>query len=368
MAEDVTLSVSDAVELAKGQVSRWPSMTVVGEVSGFRGPNARSGHCYFEVKDGGASMSVIVWRGTHQKLSFELRDGLEVQLTGKFDIYKGTGRMSFVASRVEASGEGLLRQRIAELARRLQVEGLMDDRRKRPIPAFCSRVCVVTSLSGSVIEDVKRTLARRNSLVLIDVAGACVQGQQAPASIVRALGVAAASRPDAILLVRGGGSLEDLMCFNDEQVARVIADCPVPVVTGIGHEPDVTIADMVADRRCSTPTAAAESVAPAIDEVERQMNQRHVRLGRSMAALLETREASVESLARLSANAMGARLSRLEVQVEGLGARRCLQDPMAPLEARAADLAQTEERLHDAIPRSLSRKAEELCPAHAAPG
>ena len=162
MAEDVTLSVSDAVELAKGQVSRWPSMTVVGEVSGFRGPNARSGHCYFEVKDGGASMSVIVWRGTHQKLSFELRDGLEVQLTGKFDIYKGSGRMSFVASRVEASGEGLLRQRIAELARRLQVEGLMDDRRKRPIPAFCSRVCVVTSLSGSVIEDVKRTLARRN--------------------------------------------------------------------------------------------------------------------------------------------------------------------------------------------------------------
>ena len=310
MAEDVTLSVSDAVELAKGQVSHWPSMTVVGEVSGFRGPNARSGHCYFEVKDGGASMSVIVWRGTYQKLSFELRDGLEVQLTGKFDIYKSSGRMSFVASRVEASGEGLLRQRIAVLARRLQVEGLMDDRRKRPIPAFCSRVCVVTSLSGSVIEDVKRTLARRNPLVLIDVAGACVQGQQAPASIVRALGVAAASRPDAILLVRGGGSLEDLMCFNDEQVARAIADCPVPVVTGIGHEPDVTIADMVADRRCSTPTAAAESVAPAIDEVERQMNQRHVRLGRSMAALLETREASVESLARLSASASLAWRSR----------------------------------------------------------
>lgn len=127
MAEDVTLSVSDAVELAKGQVSRWPSMTVVGEALGLPRANARSGHCYFEVKDGGASMSVIVWRGTHQKLSFELRDGLEVQLTGKFDIYKGSGRMSFVASRVEASGEGLLRQRIAELARRLQVEGLMDD-------------------------------------------------------------------------------------------------------------------------------------------------------------------------------------------------------------------------------------------------
>ena len=163
MAEDVTLSVSDAVELAKGQVSHWPSMTVVGEVSGFRGPNARSGHCYFEVKDGGASMSVIVWRGTYQKLSFELRDGLEVQLTGKFDIYKSSGRMSFVASRVEASGEGLLRQRIAVLARRLQVEGLMDDRRKRPIPAFCSRVCVVTSPWPAVTRSCSSTWRARAS-------------------------------------------------------------------------------------------------------------------------------------------------------------------------------------------------------------
>lgn len=360
MAEEVTLSVSDAVGLAKTQVSRWPSVTVVGEVSGFRGPNARSGHCYFEVKDDGASMSVIVWRGTYQKLGFGLRDGLEVQLTGKFDIYKGSGKMSFVASRVTASGEGLLRQQIAELARRLQHEGLMDDARKRPIPAFCTRVCVVTSLSGSVIEDVKRTLARRNPLVLIDAVGCSVQGKDAPATILRALDVAAAARPDAILLVRGGGSLEDLMCFNDEQVARAIAACPVPVITGVGHEPDVTIADMVADRRCSTPTAAAESVAPAIDEVERQMNQRRVRLGRSMASLLERSRVGVDSLARLGESAMGARISRLGVLVDAFAARRCLQDPMAPLEVRAADLNQTEERLHEAIPRSLERQAELL--------
>ena len=358
MAADLALSVSDAVELAKGQVSRWPSMTVVGEVSGFRGPNARSGHCYFEVKDDGSAMSVIVWRGTYQKLGFQLRDGLEVQLTGKFDIYKGSGKMSFVASRVSASGEGLLRQQIAELARRLEREGLMDASRKRPIPAFCTRVCVVTSLSGSVIDDVKRTLARRNPLVLVDAVGCSVQGREAPATILRALDVAAAARPDAILLVRGGGSLEDLMCFNDESVARAIAACPVPVITGVGHEPDVTIADMVADRRCSTPTAAAESVAPAIDEVERQMGQRQVRLGRSMAALLSARRSEVESLARVSANAMGAQLAQRRVALDALGARRCLQDPMVPLESRAADLAQTEERLHDAIPRTLARRAE----------
>ena len=352
------LSVSDAVALAKGAVSAWPSLVVNGEVSGFRGPNARSGHCYFEVKDDGASMSVIVWRGTAAKMGFQLRDGLAVRLTGKFDVYKASGKLSFVASRVEAAGEGLLRQQVAELARRLEAEGLMDAARKRHVPVFCSRVCVVTSLSGSVIEDVKRTLARRNPLVQIDVVGCSVQGADAPATIMRALGTAAASRPDAILLVRGGGSFEDLMCFNDEALARAIAACPVPVVTGIGHEPDTTIADMVADRRASTPTAAAESVAPAIDEVERQMLQRQLRLGRAMSAALEVRLQRVGALAQMMAGNATADLARRRVALDALGARRCLQDPLAPIEARRADLLQTEERLHDAIPRSLERRRE----------
>ena len=352
------ISVTDAVALAKGAVSQWPTLVVGGEVSGFRGPNARSGHCYFEVKDDGASMSVIVWRGTAQKMGFQLRDGLAVQLTGKFDVYKASGKLSFVASKVEAAGEGLLRQQVAELARRLEREGLMDPARKRHVPAFCSRVCVVTSLSGSVIEDVKRTLARRNRLVEIDVVGCSVQGADAPATIVRALATAAAARPDAILLVRGGGSFEDLMCFNDESVARAIAACPVPVVTGIGHEPDTTIADMVADRRASTPTAAAESVAPAFDEVERQMLQRQVRLGRAMSAALSFRGQHVTSLARLMAGSVDAELSRRRVALDALGARRCLTDPLATVTARRDDLMQTEQRLHDAVPRSLARQRE----------
>ncbi|HIY80373.1 MAG TPA: exodeoxyribonuclease VII large subunit [Candidatus Olsenella excrementavium] len=352
------LSVSDAVALAKGAVSAWPTLVVNGEVSGFRGPNARSGHCYFDVKDDGASMSVIVWRGTAQKMGFELRDGLSVQLTGKFDVYKASGRLSFVASKVEAAGEGLLRQQVAELARALEREGLMDPSRKRHVPAFCSRVCVVTSLSGSVIEDVKRTLARRNPLVEIDVVGCSVQGAGAPATIVRALATAAASRPDAVLLVRGGGSFEDLMCFNDEGLARAIAACPVPVVTGIGHEPDTTIADMVADRRASTPTAAAESVAPAIDEVERQMLQRQVRLGRAMSAALEFRRQRMESAARIMAGSVEADLSRRRVALEALGGRGCLVDPLSSLRARGAGLLQTEQRLHDAIPRALALRGE----------
>lgn len=354
------LSVSEAVGLAKGNVSAWPSLSVTGEVSGFRGPNARSGHCYFEVKDDGASMSVIAWRGVYAHAGFELKDGLQIQLTGKFDIYKASGRLSFVASSMSVAGEGVLRQQVAELARKLEREGLMDPSRKRHIPAFCTRICVCTSLSGSVIEDVKRTLARRNPLVLIDVVGCSVQGAGAPATIVRALQVAAASNPDAVLLVRGGGSFEDLMCFNDESVARAVAECPVPVVTGIGHEPDTSIADMVADRRCSTPTAAAESVAPAIDDVERQMIQRQVRLGNSMRSMLEREYAGVESAGKLAASAMAARLAREGAFLDALGSRPCLTDPAAGIHARQSELEQTSERLHGALPRLLRHSREVL--------
>lgn len=354
------LSVSEAVGLAKGNVSAWPSLSVTGEVSGFRGPNARSGHCYFEVKDDGASMSVIAWRGVYAHAGFELKDGLQIQLTGKFDIYKASGRLSFVASSMSVAGEGVLRQQVAELARKLEREGLMDPSRKRHIPAFCTRICVCTSLSGSVIEDVKRTLARRNPLVLIDVVGCSVQGAGAPATIVRALQVAAASKPDAVLLVRGGGSFEDLMCFNDESVARAVAECPIPVVTGIGHEPDTSIADMVADRRCSTPTAAAESVAPAIDDVERQMIQRQVRLGNSMRSMLEREYAGVESAGKLAASAVAARLAREGAFLDALGSRPCLTDPAAGIHARQSELEQTSERLHGALPRLLRHSREVL--------
>ena len=355
-----SLSVSEAVGLAKGNVSAWPSLSVTGEVSGFRGPNARSGHCYFEVKDDGASMSVIAWRGVYAHAGFELKDGLQIQLTGKFDIYKASGRLSFVASSMSVAGEGVLRQQVAELARKLEREGLMDPSRKRRIPAFCTRICVCTSLSGSVIEDVKRTLARRNPLVLIDVVGCSVQGAGAPETIVRALQVAAASCPDAVLLVRGGGSFEDLMCFNDESVARAVAECPVPVVTGIGHEPDTSIADMVADRRCSTPTAAAESVAPAIDDVERQMIQRQVRLGNSMRSMLEREYAGVESAGKFAASAMTARLMRERAFLDALGSRPCLTDPAAGIHARQSELEQTSERLHGALPRLLRHSSETL--------
>ncbi|MDD7364577.1 MAG: exodeoxyribonuclease VII large subunit [Olsenella sp.] len=360
-AEDkVTLSVSDAVSLAKQRVASTPTLVVTGEVTGFRGPNARSGHCYFQVKDDQSAMDVIVWKGTYQHAGIDLRDGMELELSGRFDVYQRTGRLSFVARSVSVAGEGLLRQRVAELARRLEREGLMDPARKRPIPRFCTRVAVVTSLSGSVIDDVKRTLSRRNPLVEIDEVGCKVQGEGAPATIIRALAVAAAARPEAILLVRGGGSFEDLMTFNDEALARAVAACPVPVVTGIGHEPDTSICDMVADRRASTPTAAAESVAPAIDEVVETINARQDRLGKAVATMVARESQRVEELGARAGRSERARLGREEVYVGSLASRRVFREPMSMVTDRLDQLRMSEQRLHDAIPTSLQRRRRAL--------
>ena len=357
---EAPLSVSQAVGVAKARVNEVPTLRVAGEVTGFRGPNARSGHCYFQVKDDGAAMDVIVWRGVYQAAGFTLRDGLQLELSGKFDVYVGSGRLSFIAKRISVAGEGLLRQQVAELARKLEAEGLMAPERKRPIPRFCTRVAVVTSLSGSVIDDVKRTLKRRNPLVELLMVGCQVQGPGAPATIERALEVASAARPDAILLVRGGGSFEDLMTFNDEGLARAVAACPVPVITGIGHEPDTCICDMVADRRTSTPTAAAESVAPALDEIVASIQDRRVRLGHAMATRLEREGRAMAQLGELASRSVGARVASERVRVETLARHRCLTDPSTLVDDRVVALMQAEQRLVDAIPRSLATKAQRL--------
>lgn len=354
------ISVSEAVGAAKSQMNAMPTLVVAGEVTGFRGPNARSGHCYFQVKDDSSAMDVIVWRNTYAHMGAPLRDGMQVVLTGKFDVYVGTGRLSFIARSVELAGEGLLRQQVAALARKLESEGLMAPERKRQIPRFCVRVAVVTSLSGSVIDDVKRTLRRRNPLVELDVVGCAVQGPGAPVTIMRALEVAAAARPEAILLVRGGGSFEDLMTFNDEALARAVAASPVPVITGIGHEPDTSICDMVSDRRCSTPTAAAESVAPAIDEVVAAIEGRRLRMGAALGAMAAGEDQRLVSLDGRARQAMLTRVAHERSVLDALASRRCLEDPMAFVEDRATQLMQSEQRLHDAIPRLLERDRREV--------
>ena len=351
--EKSSYSVAEAVSLAKLKISEIPRLTVVGEVTGFHGPNARSGHCYFQLKDESSAMDVTMWRGSFQRLSFDLRDGLQVEATGSFQVYDKKGSLSFNISSMKLAGEGALRQQVAELARKLQHEGLMDSARKRKIPLFCERVCVVTSLSGAVIDDVKRTLARRNPLVTIQAAGCTVQGPGAASTIIAALELAAAAHPDAILLVRGGGSFEDLMTFNDEALARAVAACPVPVITGIGHEPDTSICDMVSDRRCSTPTAAAESVAPAMNELETALNGRQIRLGQSLLSMLTKSKQYILMLGDSSKLLIERELSKKARGIEALAAHRCLQDPLAIVREPMESLELSAERLHDAMPRMM---------------
>ncbi|WP_307739923.1 exodeoxyribonuclease VII large subunit [uncultured Parolsenella sp.] len=357
---EAPLSVTQAVGCAKARVDAMPTLVVTGEVTGFRGPSSGKGHCYFMVKDDASAMNVIVWAGVYAASGITLRDGMQLQMVGRFEVYSARGSLSFVARRIFMSGEGQLRQQVAELARRLEAEGLMAESRKRRIPRFCTRVAVVTSLSGSVIDDVRRTLRRRNPLVELQVAGCKVQGTDAPPTIERALAAAAAARPDCILLVRGGGSFEDLMTFNDESVARAVAACPVPVVTGIGHEPDTCICDMVADRRTSTPTAAAESVAPAIDEIAAAIADRRVRLARAMASRVERESQSLERQGALARRSIESRLQAERVRVESLARHRCLVDPSSIVDDRVASLMQSEQRLVDAIPRSLARRERSL--------
>lgn len=281
MAEERALSVTEAVNLARRALET-VRVRVVGEVSEF---NDKPGYkaAYFSVCDAGAVMPCLMWRDEYAASGVVLRAGMKVELTGHFSAYAAKGRMQFVVRRLEPAGEGRLRMIVAERAQRLEAEGLMRPERKRPLPRYPERIAVVTSPRGKAVHDVLRTLRRRYPLAEVLLAGVAVEGDAAPMAICEGLQVAAQARPDVILLVRGGGSYEDLMPFNDEGVARAVAASPTPVVTGIGHEPDNSIADMVADVRASTPTAAAEACAPSLDEVAGLIRQERRLLGRALS-------------------------------------------------------------------------------------
>ena len=255
MEQPQALSVSAALQLAKGALEQ-VTVRLVGEVCEL---NDKPGYkaVYFSVKDEYAVLPCMMWLNRYNAngLRFKLGDVLE--LTGRFTLYAAKGRMSFDVFSFTLAGEGDLRARVDRLARKLQAEGLMDPARKRPIPVFPASVGVVTSPRGDAVHDVFRTLRRRFPLADVKFAGVPVEGADAPLRIMMGIECLVQARVEVILVVRGGGSYEDLMPYNDERLARAIASCPIPVVTGIGHEPDTTIADMVADRRASTPTAAA---------------------------------------------------------------------------------------------------------------
>jgi exodeoxyribonuclease VII large subunit len=252
---------------------------VTGEVSNFSRP--ASGHVYFTLKDSSASLRCVMWRNAILRQSFTPQDGDAIDVHGAISVYEAGGQYQLYADVFRQAGEGALYQEFLRLKAKLEAEGLFAQERKRPIPLKPKRIGIVTSPTGAALQDMLNTLRRRYPLVEVVLAPTPVQGDEAPMGIITALhDVVQATDPDVIILARGGGSIEDLWAFNDERVARAIAASPVPVITGIGHETDFTIADFVADLRAPTPTAAAELATPNQADLRLDLSNLNDRLNR----------------------------------------------------------------------------------------
>lgn len=260
--DEPILTVSDLNREARELLeSGLPGLWVEGEISGFI--HHGSGHMYFTLKDDRAEIRCAMFRGANRHVGFRPENGLQVLLQGKVTIYEARGSYQIVVEQMEPAGEGLLRRRLEALKARLQAEGLFAAEHKQPLPALPRCVGVITSPTGAAIRDILKVLRRRFPAVPVIIYPAQVQGERAKGEIAAALATAARRNEcDVLICGRGGGSLEDLWSFNEEQVVRAIFECPLPVISAVGHESDVTLADLVADLRAPTPSAAAELAVP----------------------------------------------------------------------------------------------------------
>jgi len=271
---------------------------VQGEVSNMKA--AASGHWYFTIKDKHAALKCVMFRNNTAKQIIEPRDGEAIRVHGRVSVYEQRGEYQLYADEVQpAGGIGDLYLRFEQLKAQLQTEGLFDEERKQPLPHFPLTIGVVTSPDAAAFRDVQNVLSRRFPLAQVILSPTLVQGNDAPAKIVHALEKLMQQQSVAvILLVRGGGSIEDLWAFNDERVARAIAGSPIPIVSGVGHETDFTIADFVADVRAPTPSAAAEVATPNQDDFRLELTRRHDDLMRLFAESLGERQSNLDLLKR----------------------------------------------------------------------
>ncbi|MCP3098563.1 exodeoxyribonuclease VII large subunit [Myxococcus sp. K15C18031901] len=322
--ERSVLSVGELTRQLKQTLeSRFARVLVRGEVTGFRGANAR-GHWYFSLKDAAASIDAKVWASMAGRMRFALRDGMEVLAEGSVDLYEPQGRYSLIVSRLEPVGEGALALAFEQLKARLAAEGLIGERRvrpPRPLPFLPQRIGVVTSRTGAALQDFLRVLHSRNPRLSVLLADARVQGEGSAPEVARAISRLGRSDVDVIVVTRGGGSVEDLWTFNEEEVARAIFASPVPVVSAIGHEIDFTISDFVADWRAPTPSAAAERLAPVLADLELSLATQAGRLRRAMERrILELREEQGQLASRLDdpRRAINHQRLHLSEQVESM--------------------------------------------------
>jgi exodeoxyribonuclease VII large subunit len=296
------LTISQLNRTARGLLERGlGSVWLEGELSNLARP--ASGHWYFSLKDAGAQVRCAMFRTRSQLVRFPVRDGAQVLARGRVSLYEPRGEFQVVIEHLEEAGEGALRRRFEELKQKLQAEGLFDSEHKQPRPTLPRRIGVVTSPTGAALRDILHVLRRRFPAIPVLIYPVSVQGEAAPRELVRALRLAGErAECDVLIIARGGGSLEDLLAFNDEAVARAIFACPIPTICGVGHETDVTIADFVADERAPTPSGAAERAVPDQAEYARALGvlQRRVvnATRRQMLALRQSLHQAERGLAR----------------------------------------------------------------------
>ncbi len=290
------LTVSEVTQLVSEMLDAVPPLWVAGEVSGLR--RAGSGHVYLTLKDEESALAAVLWRPVAQRVRFPLEDGLQVLAFGELRVYGARGVYQLQVSTIEPRGVGARELALRALTEKLRAEGLFEAARKRPLPAFPAAVGVVTSASGAAITDIVAVLRRRWPAARVLLSPVRVQGEGAAAEIAEGIAaVGAAPGIEVVIVGRGGGSLEDLWAWNEEAVARAIAASPVPVVSAVGHERDVTLADLVADRRAATPSEAAELVVPDREEIARQVSDLGARLGRGVGETLSAARARLDAIA-----------------------------------------------------------------------
>jgi exodeoxyribonuclease VII large subunit len=347
-----------ALLLAAGDAlaARFGAVAVRGELSGF--VRAASGHCYFTLKDSAGAPAVLrcaMFRRAALMLDFQPADGQQVELRGRIGVYDARGELQLVVEAMGRVGAGTLYEEFLRLRARLEAAGLFDAARKRPIERHPRALGVVTSLGAAALHDVLTALARRSPQVRVVVYPSPVQGPEAPAALVAALSLAAArAEVQTLLLVRGGGSLEDLWAFNDERVVRAVAASPIPVVCGVGHETDVSLADLAADLRAPTPTAAAELAAPAAAELNAQLSALAQQLRRCAQRAVQRQAQGLDMLAhRLGQPARG-----LALQHQKLGAlqRRGLMALRQRVQLESQRLRERAERLRALDPRQVLQR------------
>ncbi len=352
------LGVADLVRLAGRAVDALGLVWLVGEVTQVSQP--ASGHLYFALQDRGCVLSAVMWGREAMRLRFQILAGQQLRVRGRLGVYDRDGKMQLYVDFAEPAGDGAAAAALEALKQRLAAEGLFAQARKRALPRFPRRIGVVTSASGAAVHDIIRTVHRRFATPIL-IADAAVQGPNAAAQLVNGMAAVVRAGVDVLIIGRGGGAVTDLSAFNHERVVRTIARCPVPVISAVGHEVDLSLADLAADARASTPTAAAELAVPDGEALGELLRKERRRLDRELAHVVQRARQDLDRAGLTLARAGDRALGRTRGILEALERRLGELHPRAQLQARRATLGELERRLAATHPgRVLTRASHEL--------